>query len=155
MPHNSFLEATETDPAILKAPGAHGRLAKFSSCDSNRVSFDNTFRLRFWDATCADVMRFWGSTKKTQIAIGRHELCRLCRWDPQVRSTCLSSFFGSKFGLVLLTLTSDLPWFAGFVSAQGFTVYTWWASRLKGLVVLMDDVWAPSCVFGFSFQKTV
>jgi len=36
----------------------------------------------------------------------------------------------------------------------GSRVYTWSTQRLRGLVVLMDDVWAPSrAVFGFSFQK--
>ena len=40
----------------------------------------------------------------------------------------------------------------GLVLAQGFKIDQ--HKRLKGLVVLMDNVWAPSCaVFGFSFQK--
>ena len=55
--------------------------------------------------------------KKHKSPSSRHELCRLCRWDPH-----FCRVFGVKFGLVLLTLTSDSSWFAGCVSAQGFTI---------------------------------
>ena len=117
----------------------------FCSSESNTVSFEYTFHLRFWDAIRADVMRKGVRQKDTD----RHQADMNSEGVGEI--DIFVKILGPNFGLVLLTLTSDLSWFAGFVSAQGFTFYNWWSSRLKGLVVLMDDVWAPSCVFGFSF----
>ena len=83
---------------------------------------------------------------KSQIAMEPKWTLKACRWDPHFGQ----DFFGQHLGLCC--------WHSRAIhvdsrTSLGSRACNWSTQRLKGLVVLMDDVWAPSCVFGLSFQK--
>lgn len=106
-----------------------------------------SFIFGFWDATCADVMWKWVRKNKSQIAMELKWTLQVCMWNPR-----FCQHLGPNVWVGVADIYKRFIMILGLVLAQG--VYNWSTQKLKGLVVLMDNVWAPSrAVFGFSSQK--
>ena len=147
MPHDYFFQTTVLQFWRFLDP----MVTYFCSSESNVVSFD--YILLSSQVLRCDLRRCVMRQGVRQKSTDRHR-ADMNSAGVQVRSTFLSRSWGQNLGWCY--------WHRQAIHLDGLDllsfgsrVYNWWASRLNGLVVLMDDVWAPSCVFGFSFQKIV